>query len=503
MRRRSAWYDIRADVMPLVLLVFGTIVLRVAFFTTAPPFLNPDSAGYYVPGRNLVYGDGFDLGLRRTPTYPLFIAGVVSFVGEDLQALVTVQHFVFGPLLVALTFLLGRLLVGRLVGILAAVLVAISGPLLLFEHYVMTEVLFAILLLALLSATVLAARRASLRWSGVAGVLFGLLVLCRPSGQIVAPIMAGTLLLAMPGLSWRRGSAAPWAGQGSGAPWARRLAAVAVLAVCALVVVVPWMAYNQRTQGVFAIAGSGRFLLARTLKMDPGGFTFDPPPGVVETGTRAEARRIVQEEAARKRPGSVAQRFRDELGLSDAESYPLMQSLALDAIRNRPVYFVTSTIESFWEIVLGEPINVRREGVPLADADFERRARAALRTPVYPLDAPRAQALLSLYDPSRLGLLVPALFALGIVVALARPGQRWLLLPALTTLALIGGSAALVGGELRYRYPQEPLIALVVCGGLVALARPVVATLRRSPAEQARAEGVLTLADTDSRRPAR
>ena len=127
-RRPSVWYDIRADVMPLLLLVFGAIVLRVAFFTSAPPFLNPDSAGYYVPGRNLVYGDGFDLGLRRTPTYPLFIAAVVAYVGEDLQALVTVQHFLFGPLLVALTYLLGRLVTSRLAAIVAAALVGDLRP---------------------------------------------------------------------------------------------------------------------------------------------------------------------------------------------------------------------------------------------------------------------------------------------------------------------------------------------------------------------------------------
>ena len=76
-----------------------------------------------------------------------------------------------------------------------------------------------------------------------------------------------------------------------------------------------------------------------------------------------------------------------------------MQSFAIEAIRNRPVYFVTSTLEAFGEIMVGEPINVRREGVPVADADFERRARAALRQPIYPLDAPRAQAMLSIYDP--------------------------------------------------------------------------------------------------------
>lgn len=469
-RNPSVWYDVRADVMPLLLLVFGAVVLRVAFVTSAPPFLNPDSAGYYVPGRNLVYGDGFDLGLRRTPTYPLFIAAVVSFVGEDLQALVTVQHALFGPLLVALTYLLGRLVANRLTAIVAAALVGISGPLLLYEHYVMTEVPFAILLLALLSAAVLATRCASLTWAGLAGLLFGALVLCRPSGQIVAPLVGGMLLLLTP------------------APWTRRLLAVGVVGLCALLVVVPWMAYNQQTQGVFTIAGSGRFLLARTLKMDPGGFTFpDAPPGVVEDATRAAARKIVQEEAARKRPGSVAQRFRDDLGLTDAEAYPLMQSFAIEAIRNRPVYFVTSTLEAFAEIMVGEPVDVRREGVPVADADFERRARAALRQPVYPLDAPRAQALLSLYDPARYGALVPALFALGTVVAAVRAGQRWLLLPALTTLVLVGGSAALVGGELRYRFPQDPLILLVVSGGVLALLSPLLTLLKRQRREHGEA----------------
>lgn len=466
MNRRHVWRAIRADVLPLLLLMFGAILLRGLFFTTAPPMLNPDSAGYYVPARNLVYGDGFDLGLRRTPTYPLFLASVISFVGEDLQAIVTVQHFVFGPLLVALTYLLGRLAASRLVAILAAALVAVSGPLLLYEHYVMTEIPFGLLLLALLSTTILAVKRASLRWAAASGVLLGLLVLCRPSGQILAPLLALTLLLTP--VSWRRRATSIW-----------------LLAVCALIVILPWMAYNAQTQGVFAIAGSGRFLLARTLKMDPGGFTFEKPAGLVEDERRAAARLIIQEEAARKKPGSVAQRFRDELGLTDAEAYPLMQSFAIEAIRNRPVYFVTSTLEAFAEIMIGVPTTIRVEGVPVADADFERRARAALRAPIYKLDAARAQTLLSIYDPSRWGPLVPLLFGVGIIVVASVPSQRWLLLPAAATLALIGGSAALVGGELRYRFPQDPLIALVAVAGAVALLSAAVGLVRARRPERA------------------
>ncbi|MCC7369956.1 MAG: glycosyltransferase family 39 protein [Chloroflexi bacterium] len=449
----------RLDILALGLLLALCIGARLAFYGVVPPMLNPDSAGYYVPARNLVYGDGFELGLRRTPTYPLFLAGVISFVGEDLQKIVTVQHVIFGPLLVLLTYALGRLTTGRLASLLAATLVAISGPLLLYEHYVMTEIPFGILLLALLCSLLLLVKRASLRWAAASGLLFGLLVLCRPSGQILAPLALGMLLL-LPG------------------GWRRRAAAAGLFAALALVAVVPWMAYNKATQGQFVIAGGGRFLLARTLKMDPGGFTFERPAGVVEDERTTAARNIVQEEAAKRRPGSVAQRFRDDLGLTDAEAYPLMQSFAIEAIRNRPVYFATSSVEAFVEIMVGEPINIRREGVPVADADFERRARAALRAPIYKLDANRAQAILSVYDPSRWGAAVPLLFLVGVVVAAAVPGQRWLLLPALATLALIGGSATLVGGELRYRFPQDPLIALVSVSGLVSLGTLALARLR-------------------------
>ena len=44
---------------PLALLLFVDLSVRLTFYGSAPPFLNPDSGGYYVPGRNLVAGDGF------------------------------------------------------------------------------------------------------------------------------------------------------------------------------------------------------------------------------------------------------------------------------------------------------------------------------------------------------------------------------------------------------------------------------------------------------------
>ena len=51
--------------------------------------------------------------------------------------------------------------------------------------------------------------------------------------------------------------------------------------------------------------------------------------------------------------------------------------------------------------------------------------------------------------------------------------------PAAATLGLIGGSAALVGGELRYRFPQDPLITLIAVAGIVTLVSGAVRVLRR------------------------
>jgi hypothetical protein len=449
-----SWVDV-------LLVVAVALAVRLVFAASAPPFLNADSEGYFLPARDLVAGEGFDLGLRRTPTYPLFIAAVVALFGEDLQTLVTVQHLVFGPALATLAYVLGRLLTRRVVALSAALLTAISGPILLYEHYVMTEAPFAVLLVAMLVAVVLSAQRASWRWAATAGLLFGLLILCRPVAQVLAPLLGGALLL-------------------GGGSLRQRVASTALLVAAAGLVVVPWMAYNYSRHETFAVAGSGRFLLARTLKEDPGGYTFEKPPGLVEDPVRSAARRIAQQEAARRPPGSVAQRLREELGLTETQAYPIMFDLALGAIRNRPAYYLESSGRFGLDILVGRPIVLRREGLEWGEVDWERRARPVLQRPIYRLDEGRAQPLVSAYDPARYGPLVPALFATGLIAAALGLASRWLLLPGLAAVVLIGASAALVGPELRYRYPQDSLIALLAVQAIATGVGLVGARLHRA-----------------------
>src|SRR3954447_14966023 len=127
----------------LVLTIVGLVALalRLAFLFRAPVFIIGDSENYFWPGYQLARGIGFDLDIRRTPVYPLFIALVVMRIGEDLAALALAQHLL-GVVTCLMVALLGMRYWGRWTGLLAGLLVALSGPLLVAEQYVMAEALF-------------------------------------------------------------------------------------------------------------------------------------------------------------------------------------------------------------------------------------------------------------------------------------------------------------------------------------------------------------------------
>src|ERR1044071_2782367 len=55
------------------LIVVVALALRLAFLFRAPVFIIGDSENYFWPGYELAREIGFDLEIRRTPVYPLFI----------------------------------------------------------------------------------------------------------------------------------------------------------------------------------------------------------------------------------------------------------------------------------------------------------------------------------------------------------------------------------------------------------------------------------------------
>jgi hypothetical protein len=494
----------------LVLTIVGLVALglRLAILFRAPVFIIGDSENYFWPGYQLARGIGFDLELRRTPVYPLFIAVVVSRIGEDPAALALAQHLL-GVVTSLLVAALGIQFWGAWTGLLAGLLVALSGPLLVAEQYVMAETLFISLATLTIGWLALAIERPGWKLLLGGGALVGLAALTRPVGLVLAV----AALMALPVAAWWRtraptpgppplrgegeltGSfsprAAPTRGsrkaEGPRRSWMRgdgrvrssRLVRAVALLAGLLLVWVPWMARNWLVHGSFSAEGdAGQTLVGRAMRWDRG-FAFENPndPDPV----RQRAREIM-----RSGRGSFVTPIRDrikrELRLSDAEANRLMRDLSLEAILRQPDHYLIGTTQSFGLLAQGTPERYRDHWETRRDSGSreEWEANVNIRhllgppTPLQQQQYGEADALTQLFQPARAGPLIPLLalvgavgLALGIGGRCRRPGAAAFL--TLVVVGLLLAAVALVAPHARYRYPVEPLLGLLAAGGLTTL----------------------------------
>ncbi len=455
------------------LLIVGLLALgvRLAFGFRAPPFVTNDSLSYLLPGFDLARGLEFAPLLKRPPLYPLFVGGVIVTLGEELRVLMLAQHLL-GVATALGAFGIGALVFGRAAGLLAGIVTALSGPLLIMEQYLMSETLFGTLLVAAVLAYLLGLQRASLRWLALAGAVIGLATLTRPIGQLAAAGLAAAIPLlagAWDNQYRERERAARDAPRNRAARSPSRYRFVAVFLGAFALTVLPWMARNALVQGTFAVAGGmGEGLAVRTIRYDQQ-FDFREPPGDDQDRVVARARRIYRDEAREGSAFELAHRLREELGVSEVQADRLMRQIALEAIARQPLYYLQGTGEMFWRTFAGRPVRLRQDWTPWRNIAWEPRVAHLLPSPTAAEDRSfaAAEALATLYDPARFPFVAAALFALGTLWGLQARFRPALLLGGLV-LGLLLASAALIGIEWRYRYPLDPIITVLSAGGLVA-----------------------------------
>jgi 4-amino-4-deoxy-L-arabinose transferase-like glycosyltransferase len=223
------------------LILLLALLLRVGYMAATPGYeLVHDALDYDHAATSIARGDGWPYSRRpgretafRPPAYPVLLAGVYKVAGveraseHDRVVPARILGIVIGMLIVGLTGLVALQLWGRRVALLAMAGAAVYVPLILVGAAVMSEPLFAALLLGALAAAI-QHRRSTRRWRWVllAGFLGGLTILTR----------ANALVLLLPlGL-------AVWTVRPRFSP--RALAAPAVLVVLALLTVSPWTIRN-------------------------------------------------------------------------------------------------------------------------------------------------------------------------------------------------------------------------------------------------------------------
>jgi 4-amino-4-deoxy-L-arabinose transferase-like glycosyltransferase len=292
-----------------------------------------DAAEYQRITTNLLAGRGFSSAAPgdslwhptswRTPGYPLFLAAHQVVFGEaraPLAARVTQAGLdaASALLVIALGCELGfSASVARLAGLLYAV-----HPLACLQVVPLgTEALVTLLLAASMLLAYRAVGSPGVVRGLAIGLLFGVLLMIRPTAQFFAPILCVFLLA-----PWEWRSAAARGGAHRGA----RLATAAAFGLALVLVLVPWTVRNYRVHGAFVPFS--------TL----GGVVLYEGVGAIRTGdwwSMPGLHSIPAEDWARWR----------ELGEVAGEKH--MRTRALGVIREHPIDYVKSTgakLVRFW-----------------------------------------------------------------------------------------------------------------------------------------------------------
>lgn len=232
----------RGPAGPWLAILASALLARLAFVVIVPrAILWPDGLEYEAVARSLVEHGTFGLQTLRPPGYPVLIAGVYGLFGESLLALRVVEA-VLGAAAVLILGLVGAATFGRTAGLIAAGLMALHPVLAFLPSTQYSENTLVLVLVLALGAVFAAWRRDGWwRWA-LAGGLFGVAALVRPTTVFMLPGLGLGLLVAQRS-----------AGR-------LRLAPLLVALLAMVVVVAPWIVRSHTVHGrwFFIATGGGR-----------------------------------------------------------------------------------------------------------------------------------------------------------------------------------------------------------------------------------------------------
>jgi hypothetical protein len=198
-----------------------------------------DEAIYYDAAGRLVDGAGFGERFRNAPGFPVVLA-VFHAAGADSVVGTRMAQAVLTGAGAAVVLALAGMTVGPGAAVVAGLFYALDPLLVMAGGLLYPEAAAAVVLAAAVMATFAAADRHGLGRPAAAGLLLGVLTLLRPVAPVLAPVLAGWILV-----------------QGRAAPRRRLVQAVALVLGCA---VLPgaWTYRNYRVHGALTpIATAG------------------------------------------------------------------------------------------------------------------------------------------------------------------------------------------------------------------------------------------------------
>lgn len=478
-RRILHWSREHPDLLCIALIVAVATLLRAALMFRMPVLYVIASRPYYQGALQITNGlEMTALSIRRVPGYMFMLMGIVWLFGVDPQAIAFVQH-TLGVLSAVLCYLIGKLVVGRWVGLAAGLLMGANTTLIVYEHQILSEPPFVFWFLLSIYLLVLAAKRRSGWLFVLAGAVIGVSAMTRLVGQ--APLLSTPIAL---WLYYQR--------------LRPTLVSCAFMVVGFLLITGPWILRNRILHSETDLAHPGSPLLSTMMHERPytrGFFAPDNPrdPDPV----RYEARRIIERMApSEPDPLEIWEVLRQRLDLTPAEVNHMMAEIAAETLSRHPWHYVqvyARKIANLYALSRDETLSIylERTGGQWPGRYIAKEVKEGVLpdlkpstpSPAHKWELSHAAAIADFFRPTRAAPLLAVLFTIGIVGALARPDRRLVLIPALAFLVSIVVTGIVVGDKPRYRYALDPVIGIVAMAGAAMLADLTARTVRRGLAE--------------------
>jgi 4-amino-4-deoxy-L-arabinose transferase-like glycosyltransferase len=268
------------DRLAIALVVLAALTRVVAALALGSSFHFVDETIYVDAARHLLSGGGFGESYRNVPAQPVWLALLAAPWPEQLTWVRATHAIATGLIGGLVLHALGTRIVGAAAARVALAFYALDPLLVVAGGLLYPEATAAVVLTAVLLATVTAAERDDTRATVIAGLLLGLAVLFRPVAIVLVPVFV--LWIGVVGVVTAR----------------RRLVhALAFTAACALAVS-PWVLHNLARDGAIVPRGMAGLQNAPVSKHD--------------IGERGLAASLVHQTAAK--PATLARRVARELG---------------------------------------------------------------------------------------------------------------------------------------------------------------------------------------------
>jgi 4-amino-4-deoxy-L-arabinose transferase-like glycosyltransferase len=225
----------------LLILGLGFLLRLVLLYATRDTGLMiVDEQHYHTLALNLLHGHGFawepgNLTSIRPPLYPAFVALIWKMTGTESVVAIRTAQILLALANVYLVYRLGLLLFDHRVALLAATGLCFYPSLLAFNAFILTEVLFTLLLTLMVWGAVTLLRTKSAWVALGTGVVLGLAALTRSVLWPFPAFLCPFVFLVMPGSRQRRFGIA------------------ALLLAGFAFVLAPWAIRNTRLQGVLTM----------------------------------------------------------------------------------------------------------------------------------------------------------------------------------------------------------------------------------------------------------